>query len=378
MKTAFLRLRPLLRVCIILISSILLSANAHAGQQPRLAQQPSNEVTGDAKETTYFFGCYCNIGGRVEPLACDFEYRVTGLASPANPVLPCDPANPNGERTCVTGGHSHNGARPFVFDPPGKVEFDADELPFDDLAVKGNTLATPPLTLAKVTHKLPQVGGVLQIEGFLRFRTPGSRLIRQWFCADPRCDDNKTININGTIDVRVPDLTPLPGDPGQVTPDHYVKGRNPDNNHIDAVAFSASAFTRVALPQLSNLFFSAAARNLSVNDISLPKGGVFDLKLNWKGEQENPDGTKTTFGHVEHRDGNDADINTQGIDCQDDQALRFAIDRVLVGVLRKKPDGTLKTDPVTGKPLPFSALLCEEDTGFKHIDFTRFVVPPTL
>lgn len=367
MKIPFLpRLQPLLVVWPLLIFAVC--GNAYAGSEPKIKRGPSNEVTGESKKVTAFFGCYGSGVGFDGPIPCTFEYRVKGLAPPANSVVPCDPANPNGERTCVTGGHSHNGTRPFVFNPPGKVEFDADELPFDDLAVKGNTLATPPLTLAKVTHKLPQVGGVLQIEGFLKLPPPTG--IVEYFCTSPRCDDDKTINFKGTVDVRVRDLTQLPGAPGQVTADHYVKGRNPDADHLDIVAFSASPFTRAALPQLSKQLFKASGRTLSVNDISLPKGGVFDLSRDW-------DARGRGDGHREHRDGNDADINTQNTKCQEDPALRAAVDRVLVGILRIDENGKVIIDPVTKKPHPFSALLCEEE-GFKHIDFTQFFVPRSL
>ena len=133
------------------------------------------------------------------------------------------------------------------------------------------------------------------------------------------------------------------------------------------MAFSASPFTREALPKLSNVLFETSGRNLSVNDISLPKGGVFDLLLNWDGDDD----------HAEHRDGNDADINTENILCQGDQALRAAVDRVLVGILRTDADGNLKVEKKTGKPHPFSALLCEA-TGFKHIDFKEFFVPTSF
>lgn len=255
-----------------------------------------------------------------------------------------------------------------MFDPPGKVKFDADELPFDKLAVKGNTLATPPLTLAKVTHTVPQASGVLRITGFLTMPRIGRT---RWFCVTDQCFDFNGMVFDGTVDVRVRNLrqlrdpTPFPDD-GTLPPPSalYEKSRREDQNHLDEVAFAGTAFTLQTLPLIAEHYFSSSGRILSVNDISLPKGGVFDLKLNWKGGQRNPDGTLTRFGHVEHREGNDVDINRRDpisgieLDCKPDHALRLAVDQFL--------------EPQKRKDNRLTALLCESRGRNKHLDMEPF------
>lgn len=308
---------------------------------PKLEKAPSNEVTGKAQKIFFIYGCYCDdpVEGSI-PIPCTFEYKVTGLA----PGTVCNPDNPNGEGQCDNGGHKHNGTRPLVFTPPGKVEFAADE-DGDPLIVKGNTLSTPPFSFARGSHSVPQAGGVIEIEGTLTLPQIGGT---RWFCISPDCFDLNTRRFEGTIDVHISDLKQLPN-PGP--DDLYEKlrggpsGPGTDGSHKDSVAFAGSAFTLRTLPLIAEFYFSSSGRTLSVNDVSLPKGGVFDLNSNWKSE------------HQTHRNGDDVDINTGGVDCLNDFSLRLAADQFLFPLER--------TDGINKNRL--TALLCEGE-GFKHLD----------
>jgi hypothetical protein len=92
-----------------------------------------------------------------------------------------------------------------------------------------------------------------------------------------------------------------------------------------------------------------------VNDISLPKGGVFDLQNDWN---------QFARSHSEHRDGRDIDINPAGINCLDDLALQAAVNKFLVPLEHRITN--------VQQPDPASALLCETG-GRKHIDITALV-----
>lgn len=103
------------------------------------------------------------------------------------------------------------------------------------------------------------------------------------------------------------------------------------------------------LPLIAENYFVLSGRLLSINDMSLIKGGLFDIDAQW------------TTPHSSHREGKDADINREGIGCDQDRDLRTAVDQLLNKV--KTSSGKLR-----------SALLCEPcpSTGTdcrKHIDF---------
>ena len=95
-------------------------------------------------------------------------------------------------------------------------------------------------------------------------------------------------------------------------------------------------------PQFPKKYFELTKRKLSINDLSLPNGGLFDLNGLWN----------TAKGHDTHRHGNDADINrTDGggvlKNCEDDKKLKEAVSKIGAGI---------------------PTLLCESG-GRKHIDF---------
>jgi hypothetical protein len=106
------------------------------------------------------------------------------------------------------------------------------------------------------------------------------------------------------------------------------------------------------LPLIAENYFVLSRRLLSINDMSLIKGGLFDIMINtppWKPP------------HSSHREGKDADINQDGVGCDQDRDLRTAADQLLNKV--KMPSGNLR-----------SALFCEPCQSTrtdcrKHIDF---------
>ncbi|MDQ6958627.1 MAG: penicillin-insensitive murein endopeptidase [Mariprofundaceae bacterium] len=265
------------------------------------------------------FGCFSAYDGT--PLNCGFSLTVTGLKSPANDI-----AN--------NGGHVHDANRPLVLNR-GKLEYLADQDPAR-LSVRGTTLGTPPLIYAEVTHKLPEVSG--KIETVATVTTPYG-----WVCAGgcfTRTSWRKII----TYDVGIRGLVKLPGplnteNPATAAGD-YIKVRGGTDTHPEG-SFG-TPFALDALKNIAKKYKKARGRALSINDMSLPKGGLFDYRATWK-----PD-------HNTHRRGKDGDINQDGLRCLPDKDLREAIDAVI------KP-------PSKGK----TRLHCESG-GRKHIDLEPF------
>ena len=366
MKIAFLRrLRPPLYVWPLLILGVILSQSTYAQGDPptqrSLRQEPSNERTGIRKKVSYTWGCYNSKGKWQE---CQFEQSVEGLKQPENCLFDPD----GGATLCTNGGHFHNGIRPLVFDQftrtgapsNGKLLFPADQ-DGDPLRVKGITNATG--SWATTVHELPQAGGRLQAKGQMQFFGGGF--------GRPRFDRN-TKQSEMTIDVRIPGLkrlpdpTPFIGDPLPPASSLYEKRRNgpgginTDMVHPNSVAYSGTPFTVQTVPLIAEWYFSYSGRILSVNDISLPKGGVFNTSFT------NP---MWFSPHKEHRDGADVDLNLidplSGVDleCLPDHALRFSVDQLVEPVIERADD-----PQNLGR---LTALLCESG-GRKHIDMAPF------
>lgn len=156
-----------------------------------------------------------------------------------------------------------------------------------------------------------------------------------------------------TTDVRVPRLESLPDGAAA-----YIKYRNPENpvKHRDADAFYGLPVANSALTQMASLFKEVVGAPLSINDMSLPKGGKFDVDGSWSGD------------HREHRIGLSADINRriqadgQKMPCLKNTALRDAVDSVIPATGPR----VLVNPNAKGRTL--SRLYCEPTT-YQHIDF---------
>jgi len=272
---------------------------------------------GTTRTITQWFGCADSLTGK--PLDCEFSLSVTGIEQPAE-----DPAN--------NGGHAHQTGRPLVLNN-GPVEFSADTDPAP-LRVAGTTLSTPPFIKAQVTHKIPEVAGRLWVETYM--------VAPSGWTFGRDCDDRVTPTRFRTAryDIGVGALMPLPKDDAI-----YGKVRSEDNDHLETDAYHGTRFTLQMIPLIAENYLVLSGRMLSVNDMSLPKGGLFDIRGNWSSP------------HQTHREGRDADINRGGIPCSTDHELRLAVDQLLARV--PTPSGGMR-----------SALLCETNNNdSKHIDF---------
>lgn len=169
--------------------------------------------------------------------------------------------------------------------------------------------------------------------------------------------------------------------PTPTAADPYIVARNLVKDHPNSVAYWATPTTNFYIQKIATLYQELATNQdlinypelelkttkLSINDLSLIKGGLFDIFGDWK----------SANGHKTHRNGKDADINRPELKaggrlpCMDNFNLRLAVDIFLP-----------TTDRNATKRYPYgyvnSALLCEgkpdpdpkkEKLDTYHIDF---------
>lgn len=108
--------------------------------------------------------------------------------------------------------------------------------------------------------------------------------------------------------------------------------------------------TSEKLKKIAEEYYKRSGRILSINDISLPRGGLFDYKATWAPP------------HSSHRTGTDADINQKGIPCYKNDKLRKAVEEVA----GDQPYPILRCEDASGEYCPDPE---DEKCKFYHIDF---------
>ena len=319
--------------------------------------EPSNERLNIRNDVQRGWLCYGRTGLLQDDCKVSFQLfeskdpvDVTGVTT--NCVL--DPDGGIAPLTCGHGGHVHNSpVRPVIFDQT-EVRYvgDMDGRP---LFVEGPS----PLNLGDgFLWTVPQVGGYYEFKAgmlppdgkkFLEFTfVPGGVIIT----TVDRAEATGRLNVTARAD----GLKQLPDD--NVT--FYRKDRNGDAEHPDAVSYAAQDITHAALRAIGRSFNNNTGSLISYNDISLPKGGLFEVFAN-----TNP--WVAGLGHVSHREGLHVDVNKPNQQrCDFNTSVQAAVDMVLTRNLQN-PD-----------PNSTSALLCETkavpntpDTGNYHIVITN-------
>lgn len=267
------------------------------------------------------FACYnVHTGGRLD---CSFYFELTGVVKPESEIS-------------NNGGHTHDKNRPVTLNHEG-LEATGGGHRFDEHTVGGSTLPRS----SGVKYPIPTVAGKTVAE--VKVNTPD-----EWYCMSA-CYTPSEIRYEITYNAGVSGLESLP-DPQ--TGDNYVKARNPtpgeddDTNHPHSAAFYATPHSLAILRKVADSYNDGTGDKLSVNDMSLPAGGLFDVKGDWNEKL-----------HQFHRDGNDVDINIRGVSCGDDEDLRKAVDEHL--------------SPPRHLPNRESALYCHSGCGSsecKHIN----------
>lgn len=277
--------------------------------------------------------CYCMVfrPGYAEIVECDctFTYKVIGLKTPM------EDSNNNG-------GHNHNFDTHPVIEPSnanGKLQaFPEGAAEWLDSEkhwyVKGHTLYNP----LWIIYPLPQVAGSIERE-IIVTSPPG------WACGGGCWTDDSRRYLD-RINVGIEGLLRFE-DSGE----HHVVVRGGTDTHLEGAYGKPDTVKK--LKEIAYEYFDITDRKLSINDISLPKGGLFDYKNNWAAP------------HQTHRTGTDVDINrTDGgnvyTNCWADRELKRAVEKIA----DKKSRPRLKCE----NAVLMGGLIIWEDV-YKHIDF---------
>ena len=279
---------------------------------------------------------------------CGFDMTVIGLTPP-----PSDVAN--------NGGHTH----------------DVDTHRLGKLSIIAPIIAGPSTSLAGqtafdvfiISHAIPDVSG--KIDTLLNLRVP--TVPPGWHTVSPEsCDATQTSwCFLTTVDVGVSGLTSLPGAsfsppcPVSQPGGSYKKCRNSDSAHTNAVAFSGTSDALLYLNAMADNYILMTGIPLSINDMSLFKGGLFDWKANPLSKEFDPAKIYLT-PHSFHRTGQSADINRDNGNCIQNKSLLAVVNDVM--------------PPIPGSPFAINRtlnsqgrFLCEElglkPTNNIHIDF---------
>ncbi len=262
---------------------------------------------------------------------CAYDIRITGLAQPDSSVS-------------NNGGHSpstHSGTRPVgelqeIFPSTGaKAQYVSGQTQYNKVYV---------------SHEMPEVSG--KIETVFNLHVPPG-----WYTVYPESCDGKLRYwcFYVTLDVGVTTgLLPLAdpkSNPGVSF--SYTRVRNA-LGHPDEVAYYGTINTLFFLNNIA-ISYKKKGYKLSVNDMSLPRGGLFDVDADY------------LEPHSFHRTGESADIN-QDIngDCLQNDLLRRAVDREMP-IQAGSPFANAK------RYFP-SRFLCEQNNNNSiHLDFDGMV-----
>jgi len=347
-------------------------------------QKPPQPTIGYPLHYTFIYLCYDRSDGHL--LDCGFSIEILKHIDPS-------PALSNAQN----GGHivSQHGSPHPLIEPKDTGNFSFAGFP----GSSGTVVASPPSppkmigqtgqNVAVVLYPVPQASGDFLEESFI-VSPP------RYLCGPPGCFDQVPVRhgLNRmqflwTLHVGVPiegpfcplcpvipaefsQLIQTADDPFVLIQGEAQKGAHPHNHFGTATA--VQRITQIAEAYLDNQAGCDKPENrptcprLSINDLSLVRGGVYDLNKQWFG-----DNTKGN-GHWGHRTGTEADIDTkdskqnstacttdpEGIDPVE-EAVKEVIPKLFIPTV---PQGS---SPFGGAPFgPFFAHKCESG-GRNHV-----------
>ena len=286
--------------------------------------------------------------------------------------------------TCANAGHEHLGTGGIVTEPKYRINA-TDQLEFDGTDDDSRRdIVTGDLGTNEwryITYNTPDNAGSFYFRGELQ---PPDCFFLPDLCGftGRGAQANGNYLTDGTVNVRVDGLIQLPD-----VPSLYTKARNPDLQHRDPAAFAGTPKAVAAVILIANEFKTRTGRLLRPNDMSLPYGGLFDVKGTWD---------PGTGGHFEHREGLDVDFNrfntllnpdgteagTSFVECEDDRDFIESVNALLIPAPGQFVDVTSDTGATIRKA---TAVRCERNPqnpndpgdpkkdGRYHVDITDFV-----
>ena len=219
-----------------------------------------------------------------------------------------DGLNPSDNDPANKGGHTHTGTFPLTDMSQGPAKG------LECIACTDSNLQDPHVvetqtggTVAVIMHRIPQFAGRIPVSGFV-IPPPG------WVCIT-------TCNFSFTEDIGVDGLGDLP-----LEGDFYRVIRSPASVGLHKRGVSGTSDAVSGVSAIAQDYFYVSGQGLSVNDLSLPQGGKFDLAAGYNEGGE----------HASHRLGKDADFNSTDLggrstSCFTDKRYQAILDRHNVG-----------------------------------------------
>lgn len=276
--------------------------------------QPSN-VHRHVYSTFYDdISCY-DLDSPHELLDCSFTYSLLGTAD----VLPSLGFDASGyDIGLELGGHTHTAGRPLFLNVGTQYPFSLSNGILTSQTANSISGSTDHQQ-SFVAYSVPEEGGVMAFE--VNLTSPSG-----WFCAD-YCFTATSWRDIAEVDIglfqRGYTSSQLVRVPESGT-DYQVQDASP--GHYDSSGYTYGSYLRPDAEQLllkiAVVYHKITGNRLSVNDMSLPVGGLYDVYQNWI----NP--------HAGHRTGKAADINHQDMggvysDCEQDKALKIAVKKII-------------------------------------------------
>lgn len=292
--------RSYLRTLLAAVLIITVDGGLRPVQAEPFVQPPQISVKNPGKNAMVgIFSCYDVKTGQL--LNCGVNYVVQGLA----PGLESD------------GGHAHDfGTHPVLDTRPGSgLQVWVGGALVTSTVDRTMTFQTQN---AKVLlfHSVPEVAGRIQSQATV---TP-----------PPRHSCVSTCTAEYAFGVKVPGLEPL------AASDDIALLRGGADKHPEGQWGTPEALD--ALREIAKEYRERTGQPLSVNDLSLPWGGLFDFENVYLPP------------HKTHREGIDADINQLGVPCFSDDKLKDAVKAVAKRRFPVKLDCEIgdRIDPETG------------------------------
>ncbi len=360
---------------------------------------PPNENEFRIEEMSWVYICYSLRTGA--PRGCNLLhhtlYGVEESDARGIVTLDCDIDQQTGRvmpSTCADGGHPH-ATTPTITRP--KTRIPATGPTGDEQLIQNQQPLTSSDPFMTITNKFVASGQMAaNINTIIKYEVPDNAGHFYWraHIEPPPCyflpqycgfiggrgvQPDGTRIWDGTVEVSYRDLRQLPD-----LPSLYKKVRNgpsgpgTDQRHTDDMSFAGDETAIEAMRLIAQEYFADTGnKQLRPNDLSLPLGGLFDVRGEW---QWSPGGHKT------HRFGRDIDINrqpliflpgggtdeTQTVSCFDDKEFVEAVNKILLPVRTEDIN-------VGGTPTPYqTAVNCEfQNLGLKHIDVSQIIATQT-
>lgn len=280
-------------------------------------------------------------------LDCPYTYEIVGIDQFTDPEVVFDPPPLN--HTDSYGGHEHNpDTHPYywVAQPT-----DPDFYPHEVIHVTGGIYkrSSPASTFiegrtqaeyVRLTFIAPEAAGAVWVSILLGPPPPAG----YWGCPGG-CYNGDYYKFHDTHLIEYPGLQPL----ANSGTDYFIL-RKPDVGHPDAVADWGLPDTISTLQLIAQKYHTLTSWRLSINDMSLPKGGLFDIHHDW------------TNPHKSHRDGTAFDVNQR-----DESGISVrCLQQVDLQKVVRKIDKLPPIQSITAKSTPVG-ILCEPG-GRIHIN----------